>query len=480
MFLNILQNFSVELGLVAIILGLLILDILFKKDSHARRKQLGSWSIALVAVLLVIHFFSWGNLGSFLFGTFIQDKLSYFFKGFFLLAALFVLLMSREYSIQLERGHSEFYLLILLSTLGMITLSSAQDFILLFVSLELVTISFYIMTTYLRTDPKSIEAGLKYLVLGALSSGFLLYGISFIYGITGSTQFDAIAQYPLDNPMTSKGLLFGFLLVIAGIGFKIASVPFHLWVPDVYEGAPTPITAFLSVGSKAAGLVILIRLIVIIFPNFESQCILLLSVLSAMTLIYGNLGAIPQKNIKRFLGYSSIGHAGYLLMGYAAGSSLGLSAVLYYILSYLFTNLGAFLIIVIFFNATKSDDMAEYSGLSQRSPFLAGSMLIALMSLAGIPPLAGFFGKFLLISAAVQSGLVWLAIIGAINVIISLYYYLVIVKRMYIQEPTVSTSIPVSLPMRVGIIASLIGMIGLGIYQEPVLKLASIAVKGFF
>jgi NADH-quinone oxidoreductase subunit N len=167
-------------------------------------------------------------------------------------------------------------------------------------------------------------------------------------------------------------------------------------------------------------------------------------------------------------------------MGYAAGSSLGLSAVLYYILSYLFTNLGAFLIIVIFFNATKSDDMAEYSGLSQRSPFLAGSMLIALMSLAGIPPLAGFFGKFLLISAAVQSGLVWLAIIGAINVIISLYYYLVIVKRMYIQEPTVSTSIPVSLPMRVGIIASLIGMIGLGIYQEPVLKLASIAVKGFF
>jgi NADH-quinone oxidoreductase subunit N len=280
--------------------------------------------------------------------------------------------------------------------------------------------------------------------------------------------------------LSSKGILFGFLLVTAGIGFKIASAPFHLWVPDVYEGAPTPVTAFLSVGSKAAGLLILARLIFIIFPNFEHEGILLLSVLSAMTLLYGNLGAIPQKNIKRFLGYSSIGHAGYLLMGYAAGSSLGLSSVLYYILSYLFTNLGVFLIIVIFSNATGSDDMADYAGLSQRSPFLAGAMLLALMSLAGIPPLAGFFGKFLLISAAVQSGLVWLAIIGAINVVISLYYYLVIVKRMYIHEPTVQTAIPISLPMRIGIFASVIGMIGLGIYQEPFLKLASVAVKDLF
>jgi NADH-quinone oxidoreductase subunit N len=476
-FINALQNFTVEIGLSLIILGLLIFDLFLKRDSKTR---IGSCSIALVGLLLIIHLFSWGNFGSLLSGTFIQDKLSYFFKAFFLLTSLFILLMSREYSHRLERGHSEFYLLILLATFGMTTLASAKDFIILFVSLELITVSFYIMTAYMRTDPKSIEAGLKYLILGALSSGFLLYGISFLYGIVGSTQFDSISHFSIDGSLSSKGILFGFLLVTAGIGFKIASAPFHLWVPDVYEGAPTPVTAFLSVGSKAAGLLILARLIFIIFPNFQHEGMLLLSVLSAMTLLYGNLGAIPQKNIKRFLGYSSIGHAGYLLMGYAAGSALGLSAVLYYILAYLFTNLGAFLIIVIFSNATGSDDMADYAGLSQRSPFLAGAMLLALMSLAGIPPLAGFFGKFILISAAVQSGLVWLAIIGAINVVISLYYYLVIVKRMYIHEPVVSTTIPVNLPMRIGILASVIGMIGLGIYQEPFLKLANAAVKGLF
>src|SRR5574341_1071651 len=207
--LNILQDFPVELGLVTMILGLLVVDILLKKEHKTR---LGTWSIGLLGLLLILHFFSWGNFGSFLFGTFVQDKLSYFFKGFFLLTALFVLLMSREYFRQLERGHSEFYLLILSSTFGMITLASAHDFILLFVSLELITVSFYVMTTYLRTDPKSIEAGLKYLILGALSSGFLLYGISFLYGITGSTQFDAIAQYSTDSPLASKGILFGFLL----------------------------------------------------------------------------------------------------------------------------------------------------------------------------------------------------------------------------------------------------------------------------
>lgn len=476
-FLEIVQNFKVELGFGAGILGLLLLSIFSGGKSE---EKLGTCSIILVSIIFFFHLFICPNDQVSFNGTFVQDPLSYIFKIFFFLTTLFVLLMAREYVHRLERGKGEFYLLILLASLGMILLASAVDFILLFVSLELITVSFYIMTAYLRTDAKSIEAGLKYLILGALSSGFLLYGISFIYGITGSTHFQDIAQYLSHEGFGSKGLLFGFLLILAGLGFKIASVPFQLWVPDVYEGAPTPIAAFLSVGSKGAGFLMLLRLLLTVFPGFQKESMLLLSILSAMTLIYGNLGAIPQKNIKRFLGYSSIGHAGYLLMGLAAGSPLGASGVVYYLFSYLFTNLGAFLIVTIFSKVSQSDEISDYAGLSQRSPLMAGAMLIALMSLAGVPPLSGFFGKFLLISAAVQKGLVWLAMLGAVNVIISLYYYLMIIKQMYIYEPLSKTAIPLTISMKIGISTFVAGILILGIFQEPILKMVEIAVKGLF
>jgi NADH-quinone oxidoreductase subunit N len=471
------HKFCMEFSLSAIIFGILILDIVYSPE---QKKRLGQISFWLVFLLLIVHLFSWGNFGSYFGGSYVKDAFSYFFQIFFLLTALFVIHMSKEYMHRFERGHGEFYLLILLSTLGMNMLASSANFILLFVNLELITISLYIMTAYLRTDPKSIEAGLKYLILGALSSGFLLYGISFIYGITGSIQFTEVAKHIHENTMNHKGILFGFILILTGIGFKIASVPFQFWVPDVYEGAPTPVTALLSVGSKAAGFLILSRLCFTVFPDLQNAYVPLFAALSAMSLFYGNLGAIPQKNIKRFLGYSSIGHAGYLLMGYAAGSAQGLGAVLYYLTSYLFTNLGAFLIIVIFSNATNSDEISDFDGLSQKSPLLAAAMLICLMSLAGIPPLAGFFGKFLLINSAVQRGLIWLAFIGAVNVIISLYYYLMIVKRMYIHEPAGASSIEVSLGARLGIYASMTGIVGLGVFQGPLVRLANLAVKSLF
>lgn len=463
-------DFGVELGLVAIILGLLIIDISRPKEP----KRLGTFSVFLVGLLLITHLVTWlvsPSAGIFFFGTVIQDNMAHFFKAFFLATTLLVLLMSKDYAHRLERGHTEFYLLILLASLGMVILASAMDFILLFVALELVTVSFYVMTTYLRSDPKSIEAGLKYLVLGALSSGFLLYGISFLYGVTGTTSITGMGEYATAHGL-SKGLIFGSLLIIAGLGFKIASVPFHLWVPDVYEGSPTPVVAFLSVGSKAAGFLILTRLFTNLFSHLEIQWAMLFSAFSAMTLLYGNLAAIPQKNIKRFLGYSSIGHAGYLLMGFASQSDFGLSAVLYYLMSYLFTNLAVFLVIISFSANSGSDDMTDYAGLSQRSPFLAASMLIALMSLAGIPPLSGFFGKFLLITGVVKSQIIWLAILGAINVIIALYYYLVLVKRMYIEEPKVTTPIPVTLATRTALICTLLGIIALGVFQEPFLRIA--------
>jgi len=474
---DILHKFCIEFSLSAIIFGILILDIIYSAE---QKKKLGQISFWLVFLLLIVHLFSWGHFGSYFGGNYVKDAFSYFFQVFFLLTALFVINMSREYIHRLERGHGEFYLLILLSTLGMIMLASSADFILLFVNLELITISLYIMTAYLRTEPKSIEAGLKYLILGALSSGFLLYGISFIYGITGNIQFSEVAQYVHENGAVHKGILFGFILILTGVGFKIASAPFQFWVPDVYEGAPTPVTALLSVGSKAAGFLILSRLCFSVFPDLHNAYVPLFAALSAMSLFYGNLGAIPQKNIKRFLGYSSIGHAGYILMGFAAGSLQGSGAVLYYLASYLFTNLGAFLIIVIFSNASNSDEISDFDGLAQKSPLLAAAMLLCLMSLAGIPPLAGFFGKFLLINSTVQSGLVWLAFIGAVNVIISLYYYLMIVKRMYIHEPAEARGIPLSLGARLGIYASMTGIIGLGVFQAPLVRLANLAVKSLF
>ncbi|MBI1869862.1 MAG: NADH-quinone oxidoreductase subunit N [Chlamydiae bacterium] len=471
-FISLFQSFNIELISIATLIVLFFIDIFSKKE------RIGTWSIVFTFILFLFHIFNWGKGTTLYPELYVNDALAYFFKAFFILTSLFVLIMSRDYAHNLERGQGEFFLLILMATLGMIFLSSSVDFLVLFVSLELVTISFFIMSTYLRTDAKSIEAGLKYLILAALSSGFLLYGISFIYGVTGSTHFSEIVQYVAQHPMNEKILLLGFLMILAGIGFKIAAVPFQLWVPDVYEGSPTPVSAFLSVGSKAAGFVVLVRLLFSAFPQLRAPWILVLSLFSAMTLLYGNLGAIPQKNIKRFLGYSSIGHAGYLLMGLAAGSSLGLSGVLYYLLSYLFTNLGIFLIIVTFSNVHPNDEISDYTGLSKRSPFLAAAMLIALMSLAGVPPLSGFFGKFLLISSAVKGGLTWLAFLGAANVVISLYYYLMIVKKMYMDEPQSTTPITISLPARIAILISMVGILFLGVFQEPALQIIDFSIKG--
>ncbi len=470
-FLNIFSHFRIELALSAGILIFLVLDLFFKE-----RGKLGSWCISLVSFLFVLQIFNWGNEGVFFSGSFLQDKLSHLFKIFFLLTTFFILIMSQNYIERLERGQAEFYLLILLAALGMIFMASAGNFILLFVSLELITVSFYIMTAYLRTDPKSTEAGLKYLILGALSSGFLLYGISFIYGITGSTNFASITEYLLREGFSSKGVLFGFLLILSGIGFKIASVPFQFWVPDVYEGAPTPVTAFLSVGSKTAGFLFFLR-VLHLFPHFEHEKALLLSVLSAMTLIYGNLGALPQKNIKRLLGYSSIGHAGYLLMGLASGSPLGTTGVIYYLFSYLFTNLGAFLVVTLVSKNSDTDEISHFSGLSVRSPLLAAGMLIALMSLAGVPPLSGFFGKFLLISSVVQKGMIWLAIIGALSVVVSLYYYLMIVKQMYLDKPIADHTIPINPLTKAAIYLSIFGIIFLGVFQAPLMRLIATTIN---
>jgi NADH-quinone oxidoreductase subunit N len=472
-----------ELWVSGLALILLVLDLRRPNNRSGETGGEHPEAVAALGLLPVLIFLVWqSTLGvqSAFSGMYRVDPLSLFFKGIFIATAIGVLLMSQEYAHTLSHGRMEFILLILASTLGMLFVASAGDFIMLFVSLELTTLAFIVMTAYLRTDLRSLEAGLKYLILGSLASGFFLYGIAFVYGFSGSTQFAELRSVLQNQIPLSPGCLFGLLLILGGILFKTASVPFHLWVPDVYEGAPTPVTAFLSVGSKSAGFLVALRILHELFLPSNAQWAVGLSYLAGLTILYGNLGAIPQKNIKRLLGYSSIGHAGYLWIGMAVSSSVGSTAVTFYLASYLVTNLAAFLVVAAFASRVHSDEMRDYAGLSRRSPFLAAAMFLALLSLAGVPPLAGFFGKFLLLLGAVSAGYLWLALIGAAAVVISLYYYLLLVKTMYVDPPVDASPIPVSLPIRVALIACIAGMLGMGIWQGPFLGIAFTSVKGLF
>ncbi len=463
-----------ELLITGILSLLVVIDVLIPK---ARKDWVGILSFIGLLGMLGFWLFKRNLTGETFGGMFMMDSLAWFFKGFFLLVMVFVFVMTQQYFKSFGQRRSEFYLLLWLALLGMCFIASSADFLLLFISIEILTISLYVMTAYLKSDKLSIEAGMKYLILGSLASGFFLYGVSFLYGATQSTRFAAIQGYVGTHPMNPM-IMLGLVLIFSAVGFKIASVPFHQWVPDVYQGAPTPVTALLSVGSKAAGFVILIRLFFGVFTSWHGEWSFPLAVLSAVTMCYGNLAAMFQKNIKRLFGYSSIGHAGYLLMGAAAGSAMGASAISFYLLGYLFTNLAAFLVIVLYFLVVKSDEIEDYSGLSQRSGLLACVLFIALMSLAGVPPLAGFFGKFVLFVVTIKSGLLWLAFIGAVNIIISLYYYLLIVKRLYIDPPRVTSPIVVSWPVRLVLFIAISGIVGIGVFQGPFLEAAMTAVKG--
>ena len=463
-------------GLLALLL--LALDLRWR-DTRPARYGL----IAALGLLPVFPLLFWqAGLGprEILGGMYRVDALALFFKGIFAAAAILVILMTRELSHTLEKNHGEFVLLILTALLGMLYTASSANFLMLFVSLELIAITFYVLTSYLQTDIRSMEAGMKYLILGSLSSGLFLYGIAFVYGATGSTRFSEIQAAAQAVPALPPGLLFGLILMLAGILFKVAGVPFQLWVPDVYQGAPTPVTAFLSVGSKSAGFLVAFRVLSEIFHPHTPQWSLIVAWVAGLTILYGNLGAIPQRNMKRLLGYSSIGHAGYILIGLAVSSQMGASAVSFYLLGYLFSNLGVFLVLACFYRQTGSDEIRDYAGLAKRSPFLAAAMFIALLSLAGVPPLAGFMGKFLLLLAAVWEGYFWLAAIGAAAVVISLYYYLLIVKTMYADEPADPSPILVSAPARLALLACILAMLGIGLWQAPFLALSFAAVKSLF
>lgn len=464
--------FQTEIGLVLLAMGALVFDILHP-DDEKRGRTLAAVAMIGVAMLFFHGLTQWGDFGAGAKGTLVQDGVSFFFKLVFLPAAFLALFMAREYQDRLKRGHEEFVLLILFALVGMVFVACAADLLLLFIALETVSVSMYVMTAYLRDRESSIEAGVKYVVLGALSTAVFLYGLSFLYGATGSTQYGAIAAAMADGP--TPAYLFGLLLVFSSLAFKIAAVPFHLWAPDVYEGAPAPVTAYLAIGSKAAGFAAIVRLASSAFAPAGGTLALLAAVIAALTIVYGNLGAIPQTNMKRLMGYSSIGHAGYLLIGLAAFPHSGREAMLVYLLSYLVSNGAVFLVIVFAGRTNPGDAIAGYAGLSRRSPLLAASMLLGLLSLAGVPPLAGFFAKFYLLWAGMKAELVWLVAIGVANVITSLYYYLKVVKVMYVDKPADETPIRLSLDQKVILYLMILGILVLGVYQGPFVRLAQAA-----
>ncbi|MGD0744220.1 MAG: NADH-quinone oxidoreductase subunit N [Verrucomicrobiota bacterium] len=479
---------SLEISVIALGIVLLLADLFMPPE---RRCFLGYAAIAALGLLLLTSLSGYGSCsltGTAFDGAFIEDGLAVFFKRFFIVAAILVLFISVEFSDRIAAGISEYYSLIIFALSGMLFAASANDFAMLFVSIELITVTFYVLTSFQRGRLVSLEAGVKYLILGALSSAFLVFGIALVWGATGKLNFTELASVSAQFE-DNKIFLLGVLFVLVGLGFKIAAFPFQIWAPDVYQGAPTPTTAFLAVGSKAAGFVLLLRVLFTAVPGLTAHWANLLIVISGVTILYGNLCAIPQRNLKRLLGYSSIAHAGYLLLGVAAlaggvhDSTAGGSALLYYLAGYLFTVLGAFTVICLVMRQADAEEIPALAGLNQRSPLLAATMSLAMVSLAGIPPLAGFFGKFLLLKAVIEQGATnpgyyCLAFTALAGVVISLYYYFGVIRAIYWSKEAPDLSpIVLSAPAKICIWVCIAGMFWIGLFPSVVLNLATEAAQ---
>jgi len=407
------------------------------------------------------------------------DGFALFFKEIILVSTGLTLMMSASY-LRVEGVRAgEYYFLILCAALGMMFMASGVDLITLFIGLETMAVSFYVLAGYLKPSPRSNEAAVKYFLLGAFSLGILLYGMSILYGVTGSTRLDEIAA-ALAGQDRSLTLLLAVILLVAGMGFKIAAVPFHMWAPDVYEGAPTPVTAFLSVGSKAASFAMLLRIFVEGLPSLTPDWQFVFALLAVVTMTVGNIAAITQSNIKRMLAYSSIAHAGYVLVGIVAATERGVAAALVYLWVYLFMQLGAFMIITMLRRRDViGDELKDMSGLYLRSPAAACAMLVFMLSLGGIPPTAGFMGKVWVFGAAIDAGFIWLAVVAVVNSAISLFYYIRVVVFMWIKEEVVGSEISVGPAMTMALLIAATGSIFFGVYPQPLFEHAQAAADSF-
>lgn len=456
-----------EIVLTVVIL-LLTLAAVYSRGADRNGSLMTATILGLSATLLSFAFVPPfpGHLFS---GMLTLDGLAYFFRWLFPVVGVLVVLMSREFlEVKKAENPGEFYIILLMAILGMMLMASSGDLITIYLGLELTSISSYVLAGYLREDPKAGEAAIKYFLLGALASGVLLFGMSLFYGLTGTTKLIAISG-SLAQLGTPAIALAAMVLVAIGLGFKVAAVPFHMWAPDAYEGAPTPITAFFSVGPKAAAFAALIRVFFLSLSALTWEWTLVFATLALLTMTVGNLAALWQKNIKRMLAYSSVAHAGYIMVGLASGNYRGELAMLLYLLAYVFTNLGIFAVVLALGNREGRDSLEDFTGLSQRSPYLAAALVVFFLSLIGIPFTAGFFGKFLLFGAAVDAGLVWLALLMAVNSAISVGYYYGVVRNMYLVPPKTRGSLAVAGELKLVVTLALVVTLFLGLFFEPVL-----------
>jgi NAD(P)H-quinone oxidoreductase subunit 2 len=471
---------------VIVTLTLLILLIVDLIGGSAVRKYLANLSnLGLVAALVTLVV-QWQHpdLDSF-FGSFTADPISILFRGMIVVTAILTIMMSERYVFQSGTSAPEFYILLLTATLGGMLLSGSTDLIMVFVALETLGIASYLMAGYMKQDPRSSEAALKYLLIGASSTAIFLYGMSLLYGLSGGhTKLVDLAPF-----VTNAGLaaIVALVLCIAGICFKLAAVPFHQWTPDVYDGSPTPVVAFLSVGSKAAGFALAIRFLTTVFPGMTQEWQTVFTVLAILSMVLGNVVAITQTRMKRLLAYSSIGQAGFVMIGLVVGTEAGYSSLIFYLLVYLTMNLGAFLCVTLFSLHTGTDEISEYNGLYQKDPFLTLCLSMCLLSLGGLPPLAGFFGKLYLFWSGWQAGAYTLVLFGLVTSVISIYYYVRVIKAMVVKEPQemsdsvinypeVSWKLEGMRPLQVGMMITLVATLLSGIFSNPLFTVSSQSV----
>ncbi|MEE9199593.1 MAG: NADH-quinone oxidoreductase subunit N [Dehalococcoidia bacterium] len=413
----------------------------------------------------------------------VVDYFSLFFKFLILGIAVLVIVASRDAVARFSRFQGEYYALMLLASGGMMLMASSTELISIYIALELTALSIVTLVA-LHKDIRSTEAAMKFLILSAISSAVMLYGMALVFGLTGSTQLLDIADRisPIGELIDQPALLLGVIFIVAGFGFNISSVPFQMWVPDVYEGSPTPVAAYLSVASKAAGFAVIIRVFFMAFGSMSDEWALLFGVLAAVSMFVGNLVAIVQGNIKRMLGYSTIAHAGFIMVGLAAigreGELLGPGAesILFYLVAYAATNLGAFFAVIAISGKINSEMIDDYAGMARRSPLLAFALAVSLVSLMGMPPTAGFWAKVNVFKAAVESDLVWLAVVGVVNSVISAYFYLRVIKTMYMATPAKEERITADLPLGAAIAISVVGLLFIGIVPRFVMDVVETAV----
>lgn len=467
-----------EIAMLAMACIALLADLFFAKKIQSIAYILVQLAL-IIAAVITIKQFAEPSIVTFN-GLYIADQISHLLKLFIYITVFATFVYSRHYVTDRNMPRGDYYVLGLFSTLGMMVLVSAHSFISIYLGLEILSLPIYAMVAMQRTTGTCIEASLKYFVMGAIASGMLLYGMSMIYGATGSLDITHIATAIAAIPTAQQTILFfGLVFIVAGIGFKLAAAPFHMWAPDVYSGAPSSVTLFLSTAPKVAALGMALRLLVFALPALQPQWSQLLIILSVLSMGIGNLLAIAQTNIKRMFAYSAIAHIGYLLLGLLAGTSMGYSAALFYICTYALTTLAAFGLIVLMSHAGfEAENISDFKGLNARSPWFAFLMLLVMFSFAGIPPTVGFFAKFLVLQAIVNVHMVWLAVVAVVFAILGAFYYIRIVKTMYFDANTTTLPIIVPMDMRLTFAVNGLALLGLGIFPGALLQLCRMAFAG--